>query len=190
MLEHYFKFRSLQDLRRFVDIILNKRLFASRYNELNDPMEGVYLTDPRNREVIRLLKTEKYRTRVCSLSKDYRHTLLWAHYADSHKGCCIEVSVNEERVRLGEVTYIKDLPYIDNFRSGEELLLHKSTIWEYEDEVRLFTNAQYLNVQVHRVIFGKRVSDKDYKFYEKLIRALDPQIYVYRISDAEIITGF
>ena len=70
MLEHYFKFRSLQDLRRFVDIILNKRLFASRYNELNDPMEGVYLTDPRNREVIRLLKTEKYRTRVCSLSKD------------------------------------------------------------------------------------------------------------------------
>lgn len=190
MLEHYFKFRSLQDLRRFVDIILNKRLFASRYNELNDPMEGMYLTDPRNREVICLLKTEKYRTRVCSLSKDYRHTLLWAHYADSHKGCCIEVSVNEERVRLGEVTYIKDLPYIDNFRSGEELLLHKSTIWEYEDEVRLFTNAQYLNVQVHRVIFGKRVSDKDYKFYEKLIRALDPQIHVYRISDAEIITGF
>lgn len=98
--------------------------------------------------------------------------------------------MNEGRVRLGEVTYIKDLPYIDNFRSGEELLLHKSTIWEYEDEVRLFTNAQYFNVQVHRVIFGKRVSDKDYKFYEKLIRALDPQIHVYRISDAEIITGF
>ena len=56
--------------------------------------------------------------------------------------------------------------------------------------MKLFTNAQYLNVQVHRVIFGKRVSDKDYKFYEKIIRALDPQIHVYRISDAEIITGF
>lgn len=54
MAQHYYKFRSLQNLKRFIDIILNERLYASRYNELNDPMEGVYLTNPLNGNIIRL----------------------------------------------------------------------------------------------------------------------------------------
>lgn len=190
MLEHYFKFRCLQDLRRFVDIILNKRLFASRYNELNDPMEGVYLTDPRNREVIRLLKTEKYRTRVCSLSKDYRHTLLWAHYADSHKGCCIEVSVPTERGVPEEINYVNDLPIINDLREGKDLLIHKSTVWEYEKEVRFFSKNQFLNVKVHRVIFGKKITKEDFNFYKKLIQSIDPNIDVRIICENELETGF
>ena len=56
MHRRYYKFRGLQDLKRFIDIILNKRLYASRYGELNDPMEGVYMTDSLNSNIIRLLK--------------------------------------------------------------------------------------------------------------------------------------
>ena len=35
-----YKFRSLQNLRRFLDILVNKRFYMAHYNEMNDPMEG------------------------------------------------------------------------------------------------------------------------------------------------------
>lgn len=190
MHRRYYKFRDLQDLKRFIDIILNKRLYASRYGELNDPMEGVYLTDSLNSNIIRLLKEEKYKTRICSVSKDCKHTLLWAHYADGHKGCCIEVSVPNERVRPEEINYVKDLPIINDLRQGKDLLIHKSTVWEYEKEVRFFSKNQFLNIKVHRVIFGKRIKKEDYNFYEKLIQSIDPDIDICKISEDELETGF
>jgi hypothetical protein len=44
MQQRYYKFRCLQNLKHFIDIILNKRLYAPRYDELNDPMEGLTYT--------------------------------------------------------------------------------------------------------------------------------------------------
>ena len=38
-----YKYRALEPFRFFVDILLNKRFFAARYSDLNDPMEGQYL---------------------------------------------------------------------------------------------------------------------------------------------------
>lgn len=42
---HYYKFRSLENIKRFLDILINERLYAARYDKLNDPMEGSYLVD-------------------------------------------------------------------------------------------------------------------------------------------------
>lgn len=190
MTQHYYKFRSLQNLKRFIDIILNERLYASRYDELNDPMEGVYLTNPANGNIIRLLRTEKFKTRICSLSKDYRHTLLWSHYADSHTGCCIEVSAVNEREIPAPVRYIEHIPIVSDMQEGKELLSHKSTVWEYEKEVRYFRKTSYLNIRIYRIIFGLRVSEDDYKFYEKLIHAINPMIEVCRINEDDIENGY
>lgn len=190
MAEHYYKFRSLQNLKRFIDIILNNRLYASRYDELNDPMEGVYLTNPSNGNIIRLLRMEKYKTRICSLSEDYRHTLLWSHYADSHKGCCIEVSAVNERELPTSVRYIEEIPVVNDMQDGKELLSHKSTVWEYEKEVRYFRKTSYLNIRIHRIIFGLKVSNDDYRFYEKLIHAINPMIGICRINEEDIEDGY
>lgn len=190
MAQHYYKFRSLQNLKRFIDIILNERLYASRYDELNDPMEGVYLTNPSNGNIIRLLREEKYKTRICSLSTDYRHTLLWSHYADSHTGCCIEVSAVNERELPTTVRYIEHIPVVNDIQEGKELLSHKSTVWEYEKEVRYFRKTSYLNIRIHRIIFGLKVSNDDYRFYEKLIRAINPMIEICRINKEDIEDGY
>ncbi len=190
MAEHYYKFRSLQNLKRFIDIILNNRLYASRYDELNDPMEGVYLTNPSNGNIIRLLRMEKYKTRICSLSEDYRHTLLWSHYADSHKGCCIEVSAVNERELPTSVRYIEEIPVVNDMQDGKELLSHKSTVWEYEKEVRYFRKTSYLNIKIYRVIFGLKVSEDDYRFYKKLINAINPMIEICRINEDDIEYGY
>ena len=190
MAQHYYKFRSLQNLKRFIDIILNERLYASRYDELNDPMEGVYLTNPSNGNIIRLLREEKYKTRICSLSTDYRHTLLWSHYADSHTGCCIEVSAVNERELPTTVRYIEHIPVVNDIQEGKKLLSHKSTVWEYEKEVRYFRKTSYLNIRIHRIIFGLKVSNDDYRFYEKLIRAINPMIEICRINKEDIEDGY
>ncbi len=42
MNELLYKYRSLDNFKNFVDIILKNRLYAARYKDLNDPMEGQY----------------------------------------------------------------------------------------------------------------------------------------------------
>jgi hypothetical protein len=37
-----FKYRTLEPWDRFLDKLLNKRLFAASFEELNDPMEGIF----------------------------------------------------------------------------------------------------------------------------------------------------
>ena len=50
--EYFYKFRSLSNLRYFLDIILNNRLFASTFQNLDDPMEGIYKSDKSLRGVV------------------------------------------------------------------------------------------------------------------------------------------
>ena len=38
---HYYKYRSLSNLRYFLDILINKRLYMASYSELNDPIKGI-----------------------------------------------------------------------------------------------------------------------------------------------------
>lgn len=187
---HYYKFRSLQNLRFFIDILVNERLYAARYDELNDPMEGAYMIDIQHQNIIRLLKIEKYKTRICSLSKDFKHTLLWSHYADSHRGCCIEVSVVNEREQPTLVQYKTILPEIHDIEEGKNLLSHKSKLWEYEDEVRFFRKTPFLNIKIHQIIFGQKVLKDDFTFYKKLIHSINSTILVRKISKEEIIDGF
>ena len=77
------------------------------------------------------------------------HPLMWAHYASSHTGFCIEYDVDEQAdIPLYEVSYTNKLPS----PSIEELLFcpdntflkiltTKSIEWSYEKEIRLV----YLN---------------------------------------------
>lgn len=186
---HYYKFRSLNNIRYFLDILVNNRLYAARYDELNDPMEGAYLINACSENIIRLLRDKKYKTRICSLSKDYRHTLLWVHYADGHKGCCLEVTPKNFDV-VDYINYVDDLPIVYNDTDGRELLSYKSKLWQYEQEVRLFIKTSYCKVDISQILFGYKISDADYRFYERLIHSINQSIVVRKIQESEINTGY
>jgi hypothetical protein len=90
-----YKYRSLTNFKSFVDIILRNRLYASLYKEMNDPMEGQYYYrqgeyDPRT---LRTIRDEKQNLRVCSLSRNNHHELMWSHYADGQRGVAIGVAM-------------------------------------------------------------------------------------------------
>ena len=64
-----------------VDILLKNRLYAARYFEMNDPMEGQYIVDPNgsiDEDIKRSLEGAKKALRICSLSRSKDIELMWA----------------------------------------------------------------------------------------------------------------
>ena len=51
-----YKYRSLENFEFFLDILLNKRLYASSYKDLNDAMEGVYYSYGLKKNILKDIK--------------------------------------------------------------------------------------------------------------------------------------
>ncbi|NBV06961.1 MAG: DUF2971 domain-containing protein [Proteobacteria bacterium] len=81
--------------------------------------------------------------------------LMWSHYADSHKGMCLAFKRNELEKKFGNemrsVTYRQNpislcpLCVIDECKCSDifDSLFHKSKIWSYENEFRIFSRSAY-----------------------------------------------
>lgn len=41
----FYKYRSLENLERFLSIIIDRKLYGALYSEMNDPMEGYLLAE-------------------------------------------------------------------------------------------------------------------------------------------------
>ena len=182
-----YKYRGIKGFRFFTDIILKQRLYAAPYFDLNDPMEGRYLYSQVggsiDEDMRRLLKGEKEKIRICSLSRDPNNELMWSHYAEGHKGVAIGVEVNRKNYEVRPIQY-DGLHQVGlhNFHNGSaiDVLSHKLDVWRYEEEERVFVvnNKQYVNVEVKQVICGSRMSTQDKGFITDLIERLDPNIEI------------
>lgn len=180
-----YKYRSLQNFANFVDIVIFNRLYAASYTELNDPMEGLYFYDEGvlNRSMISKIKSEKEGLKICSLSKNPNSTLMWSHYADSHEGVVIGLSLGIGHESM-PITY-SGLSYVQNaHRNGAQetarnILSHKLEAWSYEEEERVFvTNGSYVNINVESVILGSEMKEREQKLVKKLIRTINNNIQV------------
>ena len=91
---------------------------------------------------------------------------------------------------LRDINYVSELPTVNRTVEAEELLSYKSKSWEYEQEIRVFGRSKYRKVHLHQIIFGSRVSENDFRFYENLINRINPDIAVRKISEDELETGY
>lgn len=169
----------------------------AHYNEMNDPMEGAFYLNYDDRALLQDIWNGKRRQLICCFSTDYRHTLLWSHYADSHQGCCLGVEVTS-KLEPYEVNYSSFMP-----RAGgndiKRILTHKSTYWQYENEVRFFkdektsnnTNAKpWIRIKIKEVYLGYRMKKVDVEFYTSLIHSiLGESVEVKQMKRDEIDTG-
>lgn len=117
---------------------------------------------------------------IFSLSKSYNDELLWAYYANSHKGFCIGYDFNklinnndrDSRFHF-EVNYSDKPPELEisDFSKNNSVLFKmgamKSKRWEHEQEVRIITNKvgvqPYDYKALKQIFFGLRMSDDDKK---------------------------
>lgn len=173
-MEYYYKYRSLANMKRFIDILMNRRLYASKYLDLNDPMEGFFLYDknvPRN--VVTKLRDERATTLICSLSKTPFNGLMWSMYGDEHKGCCIKLRVTSPNWEEVEVNYNGIKTVVTNHNASIQTILGaKSVQWQHEEEVRYInTNPKspYLKIEIDTIYLGAKMSRADVSFYTELI---------------------
>lgn len=198
MPELLYKYRSLENLERFLDIIIDKKLYGALYNEMNDPMEGYFQYDPRvNKSTASYIFNGKGKRYICSLSRNPNIGLMWTHYADENQGCCLEVEVTSKSWERLDIDYSEQIPVLTDNMTVQDVLKVKAKMWEYEQEVRYLSkqyspkaNRPKLSVRINKVIFGYKVKNNQYNHLKKVVLALNPKIKIEKMKKDELDYGF
>lgn len=110
---------------------------------------------------------------VCCFSQKYDNALMWAHYANSHKGICVGFSIGQNNLMpIHKVKYVEQKSVVNLFDAKWEAILKwcctKSHIWSYEEEVRIIHMEKNGPVSFNKcclkeVYFGLKTSADDEK---------------------------
>lgn len=166
----------------------NDAFWASNTSQLNDPCEGLITIDEFEQQLNNLkdifyqqadnlalieqafkniIDMKDTKLGIFSLSKTYSDELLWAHYANSHKGFCIEYDLDQllskqnTKHRFFDIQYSDKIPNLDfsqllNQNNPDilikKMLGYKSQRWEYEQELRIITENQGRNTYDYRAV--------------------------------------
>lgn len=126
--------------------------------------------------------------------EEYLNSLMWGHYADSHKGICIKYRFCDAISQLGSdnpnvVAYFKDVKYSDGDMSEysnkesitlEDAFFLKGKQWEYENELRflyydLNGKSDYGAIDIPNCIeaiyFGLKCSVQDKETIQNIMRS-------------------
>lgn len=106
---------------------------------------------------------------IFCLSETHNNVLMWSHYADSHRGICLEMDVPEVLNSARKVNYVGELPTLNFFEHDQDaltrqVLLSKQEQWAYEREWRIIdpafpAGAHRLNKPVvTAIIFGANIA--------------------------------
>lgn len=140
--------------------------------------------------------------------KEFLNTLMWAHYADSHKGICIKYRFPNSMSKLdddgnGIVAYFKDVKYSSTEMikysekdsiNLEDAFFLKGKDWEYENELRFLyydLNSQdtygTINIPncIEAIYFGMKCSDKD---KEAILNIMSPKQFVQKDIKGNVST--
>lgn len=198
-----YKYRGGDDnvFERDLESLESNYFWAPSRLELNDPCETLVSAEMLRRQIDGLTKLfgqnktsiehlysaidtlldKRSKVGIYSLSTSFDHELLWAHYADSHKGFCIQYDldllVNQniyQDLHIFPVVYKKELPSISIEDISKErdyffrkVFGTKSNLWTYEKEIRVITDTfgenDYDYSAVIAIYFGYRMLDQHKK---------------------------
>lgn len=147
--------------------LINKKIACVSPSRFNDPLDSYFLKNeniikefedikPKNIRVTCLNYVDKYSDTILS-----NEMLMWAHYANSHKGLCIEYEINEsdfsnlksygnnweKMIFFDKITYMDDflkhIKKVHLFNNNDisqklcTLFYTKDKAFEYEKEYRI-----------------------------------------------------
>lgn len=187
-------------------ILLSKNvIFAAPLKNLNDPFEGsvVLPKADRHEHWVTPIMQDIGKIGIYSLSKPIfeknfpSNELLWAHYANSHKGFCIEYDLDKlinnhskdyDIRNVINVHYQDERPEViesdDTFAIQKKVFGTKSLAWKYENEIRLVFNTSgektIISDAITGIYFGLRISLADRR--DIIERTLERNIDYYQIE--------
>lgn len=178
-----------------------------RYSEFNEPARRAKVRDlirqerykdldflrMKHEESIDLLNN---RFGVLSLTPINDNILMWAHYANSHKGFCVgfdtELLYNQIGGGLKDVEYVPNYPIIspidDSFDKMRKQIFFKANFWNYELEYRHLKSIDQsgrvnkLNKGViTEVIIGYKMIESHRAKLTKTVKQYDSNIKIYQV---------
>jgi tetratricopeptide (TPR) repeat protein len=153
--------------------LINKEIYCSNYKKLNDPLECFFIN---NEESFfgYFLNKKNINPRILSLTHDRESKLMYSHYADSHKGICVEYEIeldnleNSDNISFGKVEYAQK----EKITNLKDLYMLKNSEWTYELEYRVvrFDNEEFLPVKIRSVVFGYKCPLEHRKIITTLLK--------------------
>lgn len=130
--------------------------------------------------------------------------LMWAHYANSHKGICVKYRLPRERQFIDgsnrQLCVLKPLIYMDKKTKVDDITLEdafflKSTQWAYEDEYRLLyfsekTSQDYhplQGIEIEGVFLGAKIRPSDRSFILKELKGSGIPIYQMKYNRDDVL---
>ncbi|RQU90473.1 DUF2971 domain-containing protein [Burkholderia cenocepacia] len=176
--------------------IAERKAWFSKYSELNDPFEGRYINKSSDISLDVLIE----KIRVCCFSKRNDNLLLWAHYAENHRGICLEYDIPDEifKTQFLPISYSESQPIIEQINrypagdpnAGRLLMemkdavfLTKSEDWKYEEEWRMLRITENLSGKGEKhtipgnlsaIYFGLHTSEAARNIVTKLATSAPP----------------
>lgn len=176
-----------------IKLIKNHGLWLSHTNNFNDPVDpSIKLFNRNSGEYDYLLDSIK----VACLTTDNKNTVMWGHYADKHRGICIEYDIstlldkNENDFLIRKINYDRTAMINENIELYDlnllmDLFSIKSKEWEYENEYRILyydserrKNGLVTPLTIKSVYFGTETPEDD----KELIRDIAENIELYELK--------
>jgi len=105
---------------------------------------------------------------VCCFTTNPMNELMWAHYADSNRGVCLEFDLTktpELHEKLFPVEYNDTFPEVNSMDKLPTALLRKGKVWINESEWRILTNIRgkkdFNKESLNAIHFGYNVDRKN-----------------------------
>lgn len=187
-----YKYRSLDPWEHLLDILINEKLYAAKFAELNDPMEGMFTySDTQVSEgFIKELVEQKAQLGICSLSSKWNNTVMWSYYASGHKGIVLGVEVDEDSSKLIEIAkvgYARNISFRGYYGSdprfdARRILSKKLSGWKHEKEVRIFSSAKSIPIRLRQVYLGCSMPGPKRRIMRQLLKKINPAVEVIHLK--------
>lgn len=183
-----YKYRGIGNFKFFLDILVNNRLYASDFESMNDPREGVY--SYAEGKITQILQEQIYNRKkklnFCSLSRVPNIGPMWCHYADDYKGVVFGVKIKKrDKYNIRNIEYISEPMFVDEETDNlaMDILSKKLSGWEYEQEVRVFNERDnYIEVVIDEIIIGHKMEEEDKKLVKEIVKRINPSITITEID--------
>lgn len=172
-----------------VKSILNEQLWLSHTNSFNDPVDPSIKQFKKYKEDYNYL-LDSIKVGCLTTKKD--NTLMWSHYADKHRGICIEYDIGKiyekDNLIINKVNYNmpiitnksiadNEILEIDNINRLIELFSLKSNEWKYEKEYRILyydkerkKDGILIDCPIKSICFGTETSEDDKNLIYEIVK--------------------
>jgi hypothetical protein len=151
------------------------------------------------REIVNNVQDMVYKVGVFCLSEKKDDILMWSHYADGHKGFCLQFQIKPEFYPFGELLFKVDYrslyPQVVFAKNTEAqtraVLMTKADFWIYEKEWRIFDPDNgpgiraYPDEMLTGVIFGCEMPYEDRQLIRGWAKGRKVPLKLYQTTKKE-----